>query len=140
MAKNLSSFPKVYLDIMHDMMSHGTSPNAQTTIEGLKNLYFQRKKIAAFDNESERNAEIVKVCHLEVDRNFCQGKTPDERMNEINDKLQLLIDAYEDAKKNGYVDHFFLSAFESDSHLNHRLEHLSAFYNQHKGKKFAQKV
>ncbi len=140
MGKNLSSFPKVYLDIMHDLMHHAASTNAQTTIEGLKNLYFQRKKIASLDNEMQRNNEILKVCHLEADTGFCKGKNAEERMNEINEKLQLLIDAYDDAKKNNYVEHFFLSAFESDSHFNHRLEHMEKFFNEHKGKKVSTKA
>lgn len=133
MSKNLSTFPKVYLDIMHDLMQHATSNNAQTTIEGLKNLYFQRKTISEIDNENKRNNEIFKLCHLEVDPGFCIKKTKEDRLSEIDEKLQLLVDSYEDAKRNNYLDHFFLSAFESDACFNHRVEHLKTFYNKHKG-------
>lgn len=137
---DLTTFPKVYLDIMHDMMAHGVTINAQTTVEALKNLYFQRKKVAAIEDETKFDNELFKICHMEVDKGFCRTKNSVDRLHEINAKLQLLIDAYEDAKKNNYVDHFFSSAFESDSHLNHRLEHLEKFFKEHKGKKVSQKV
>ncbi len=134
MPSNTKSFPQIYVDIMHDLMSHATSNNAQTTIEALKNLYFLRQKVAEIDDEYRRNNEIFRVTHLEAEPGFCVGKTVKERIAEIDEKVTLLLDAYQDAKANDNLDHFFLSAFQSDACINHRLKQLKEFYSENKGK------
>lgn len=134
MGNKVVDFPQVYIEIMHNLMAHASSNNAQTTIEGLKSLYFNKKKLSVIDDEFTRNNEVFRVTHLEAEPGFITGSTPEEREESVDSKIQLLLDAYYDAKGKDYLDHFYLGAFESDKCFNHRLEHLVNFATQHKVK------
>jgi hypothetical protein len=103
------------------------SPNARKTINGIITLYMNRREIASIPDETTRNAYILHITGLLAELGFCVGRTSEDLLKNIDEKMFLLKHSFENARKEGSISEFFLKAFESGPCFNGRITTLTSY-------------
>ncbi|MBF0362315.1 MAG: hypothetical protein HQK49_14965 [Oligoflexia bacterium] len=120
---------KKYLQIFREMKSDlsrskDAATYAKSTIEGIEKLYKKRHFIAKISDAKKRNAYILKTTNLTPEEGFSVRKNENDRLKEIMEKVDTLVNSYKDAKKNKRLKTYFRDAFNSDPCFNGRISKL----------------
>jgi hypothetical protein len=111
----------------------GASPNAKRTIDGIVTIFINRKEISQIEDEAERNRYILHLTGLLAEISFCVGLTVEDRLKNLEQKMQLLQFSYARAKEKGTLEEFFSQAFRSGPCFNGRITTLAAYAAESEG-------
>src|SRR4051794_33988732 len=103
------------------------SAYVEGTIEGLEKLFENRESIASVGNENLRNKTIMNFTKLLAEPGFCMGKTDNERMANIIEKIDLLRTSFEYAESHNDLDDYFKNGFIGDPCFNGRMITLTEY-------------
>lgn len=116
--------------IVQDLELYKGHPYTEPTIIGIITLYLHREKIAEIENETDRNNYITSLTKLTAEPGFCVGNTKKQRISNLEEKMNLLQNSYNEQKKLENLPEYFVNAFKSDPCFNGRITRLTEYVRE----------
>ena len=106
-----NSFNGLFKEISKEVRTHKHSDQSEKTIEALHTLFKNKINISNFTSERDSNLFIRKITKLVPEGGFCVGGSKEDKMNNIIEKVRLLLGSYLKAKQENKLDDYFINAF-----------------------------